>query len=67
MIIKACAERQVIYEAKMARALERGKGDSFDRAQMGYEVCAYLLTDILLALDMAPAEIDDDDRVKGAA
>jgi hypothetical protein len=66
-IIKACAERQAIYEAKKVRAQERGNDDSFDRAQVGYEVCTYLLTDILLALDMAPAEIDDDDRVKGAA
>lgn len=62
-IIKACADRQVIYEAKKVRALDRDNDDSFDRAQAGYEVCTYLLADILRALDMAPAEIGDDDRI----
>jgi len=65
-IIKACADRQAIYEAKRSQAFEQGNDDRFDEFTTASEVCTYLLADILRALDMAPAEIGDGDRIKAA-
>lgn len=63
-IIKACAERQAVYSEKRERALNKDDDGRWDEMQMGYEACTYILADVLRALGLQPAELDDDDRIK---